>query len=540
MTEPWGVRAIPAGTRDGAEAEVWGGASATLLTGLRTVALWSTASGLERVLGTDGAVVAPPRFLLDGRPLPAGVGGRREGGSALRWVPLGGGGELVEEVTLPDTDPGVVLRWSLSPAASGHHTLTVEPAVGPAHVVELPAAGSVAVWFAPGDAPLPVPADAAAQARRRASRGDYLDGSPFALEVDAEGNGNGNGWRDRVVAAVAALDDAPLDEGPGGEPAPPFLLGVERSPLPGGRLHLGTLAGTSLAEVGLGALAAGRWSLARSVLEMLGGEASPPLPFLALAGEWGLVTGDARALRELRQALDDAVARAGGGMEGHPTSPGAAFPTLPRVLERLADAVEPAGDRGWTGSLRRSAAEAAGPASRQLPVLGATPTPGTGLKPRDAILPPAGSFAHTDDPGVLGRRTLHGARWIRALVRGTLGLTPDAAYGRIRVAPVLPSEWRAAGAREIRVGDARLDLGYRGEGARHTFVLRPTAGRAPVTVILEPLLPLEEVERVELEGERVTVDSFRGEGRVGVRFQFPLDGDRTVTVVGRPSEGGDS
>lgn len=536
----WTLTALaPATVPDRPSGPVSGSAEAPhILTGSRTVALWSPHTGLQRLLAMGAEAARGPRLRSGGAELPGGVSGTMGPGTALRRIPLPGGGELLEQVVFPDTAPGVILHWSLLGGGTAGLSLEVDPGgdgpgVGGLRLtVSRDSPG--ACWMAPADAPPPLPPDPAIQARRRGSRGSDLDGQP--LELRGEG-GAAALIGHRLEASIRALDDAPLDEGPDGEPAPPFLLGVDPH---GGGDGLLLAGGSALVEIALGALEGGRWGLARAILEEVAQDPSPPaLAFLALAGEWGLATGEAGLLRRLRPRLGRAleVALDPGGRPIPP--PGAAFPTLPRVLERLADAVEPAGDPAWTADLRgRASRLAAATTSRALPVLGAAPVAPTGEGARDAVLPPVEGFAHPDDPGLLGRRTLHAARLVRALVRGTLGIVPDAAYGRLRVGPDLPGNWPALELRGIRVADARVDLGYRREGDRHTFVLRPTAGRVPLTLILEPSLPVGGVESVELEGERVTVDSMRRGERWGVRFQFPLDGERTVVVVGRASGGG--
>lgn len=547
----WRVVSLPPGVRPGTPCTAVDAADPHphLLTGRGCALTWSATRGIIRIMEAEGGEQPGPRLEVEGGA-PAGVGasallpGGGEGpaagigpGVAFRTMALSGGGVLEEWTVLSDTDRGVILRWGLSPGAAPLG-LRVEMG-GTTREWTLSPGGGVAAWLAPPGVEAPLPPDPAVQARRRASRGADLDGTALSIRAHEEGGVPPDDPGERAAAAVRALDDSSLGEGPEGEPAPPFLMGVEVSPDSGRPARVRELPGTALAEVALGALAVGRWSLARALLEELaGGDGSAPLPLLVAAAEWGMATGDARWLRSLRPALDGA-AREVGAAVGRAPAPTAAFPSGSRALERLAEAVEPAGDREWTGWLREAARRAAPPVQRTLPVLG-TPAPPAGAAAHDAVLPPLEGFAHPDDPGVLPRRTLHAARLLRSLVRGTLGITPDAAYGRLRLAPVLPARWTRVEVGGIRVGDTRLDLGYRREGDRHTFVLLPTAGRVPATVILEPLLPVGDIEHVKLEGEPVTVDSFREAGRTGIRFQFPLEGERSVTVVGRPRGDGEA
>lgn len=536
----WTLRSLEVDTEPGLPQAVdWRPELPRILTGSGTAAVWSPRAGLHRILPTGGGGIRGPRVGTGGVPLPPGSPGGLGPGRGMRRIPLPGGGELLEQVVLPDTARGVILLWSLAGDSPMDVPLDVEVEGGGALRLAVSAGRPAACWMAPAGATPPRPPDPGIQARRRASRGSDLEGAPLQLRGEGEGV---TGMGQRLEASIRALDDAALDEGPDGEPASPFLLGLE--PEEGnvgerGGEGMVLAGGGALVEIGIGALAGGRWGLARAILEEVARHSSPPaLAFLALAGEWGLATGEGAVLRGLRPDLSRALESALDG-EGRPMPPpGAAFPTLPRVLERLADAVEPCGDPTWTAELRSRASMLVAPTSRVLPVLGAAPGSSTGEGPRDAVLPPAEGLVHPDDPGCMGRRTLQAARVARALARGTLGIAPDAAYGRLRLAPHLPASWQALEVRGIRVADARVDLGYRCDGHRHTFVLRPTAGRVPLTLILEPSLPIGGIESVELEGEPVTVDSIRRGERWGVRFQFPLDGERTVVVAGRPPEAG--
>lgn len=126
---------------------------------------------------------------------------------------------------------------------------------------------------------------------------------------------------------------------------------------------------------------------------------------------------------------------------------------------------------------------------------------------------------------------------LASLVFGMLGARADAAYGRLRLAPRVPESWDRFRITGLRVGDATVGLSYRRAGGRHTFVLAPTAGRVPLNVVFEPLLPVAEVGAVRVEGEPAEVDVRRSRGRSGVRLQLPLDSRREVTVEGADRPG---
>jgi hypothetical protein len=282
-----------------------------------------------------------------------------------------------------------------------------------------------------------------AHALRRRGRGE-LDGG-FGVAAGA------GPLPDRVSEALRVLDDAPLHDptDPATPKGLPLVAGVAQgTPL--------LLEGAPLVEVALGALAGGRRHLAFHLLaRTLADPEIPPAARLLLATRWALWTGEPTRLRPFLGALDAAARAVAGSLDPDGVgvgSPPAAFPSLPALLEGFADAVEPLGNRGWTGELRGMAraaeerSQAPGgdgdPPGRRvrLPVLGqasAAPEAPAGPRPRDPALPPAHAFASPFHPSVTPRRTLHAARLLRSAVEGLLGVRPDASYGRVVLAPDL-------------------------------------------------------------------------------------------------------
>jgi hypothetical protein len=116
------------------------------------------------------------------------------------------------------------------------------------------------------------------------------------------------------------------------------------------------------------------------------------------------------------------------------------------------------------------------------------------------------------------------------LVHGLLGARPDAAFGRLRLAPALPAPWTAFRVTGIRLGEARLELAYRADEERHTFVLRPTAGRVPATVIFEPTVP-GVASSIELDEAPVDLPVEQIGDRSQATLQIPLDRERSVSLV---------
>lgn len=411
----------------------------------------------------------------------------------------------------------------------------------------------------------------------------------------------------RIDEALAVLDDAtledagaledrwtrpglaPLDgDGAAFPPGGPVLVG---GVTPGG---LRFLSRRDRVEVGLGALVAGRWSLAWALLSAVladaahqvapsdpteAGEASAA-GLLLLAARWGLWTGEGERLRRWGPVLDEAVealmapVRKGGSVPDLP----AAFPSRAGLLRLLADAVEPLGVVGWVDALRETAdeAEAAGttgpvaedpPRSTPGPEETSAPGPSEGIaappprrlrlpvvgggsaeagapeevlppRPAAATFPLLAAFASPHHPSVRERRTLHAARILRAAVEGFLGAEPDAVFGRIRLGPALPEissggrvELHLAG---LRVGDAQLALDCRIEAGRGTFRAEQTGGRVPLNAVFEPLLPFRAVRGVHLREDEDRADVTlhpEGEGtRLGLKF--PLDPEARIDVDG--------
>lgn len=150
------------------------------------------------------------------------------------------------------------------------------------------------------------------------------------------------------------------------------------------------------------------------------------------------------------------------------------------------------------------------------------PVPGGG--------PPAvltrGSLAARADPVQL-------ARALCTFVAGTLGARPDAGFGRLRLAPELPSHWAALHLRNLPMGDVRVDLRYQREDRVHTFTLRQTAGAVPANLVFEPMVAVDELVSVEVDGEPAELDLVRRRGRAGTRVQLPLDAERRIALEGR-------
>jgi hypothetical protein len=453
---------------------------------------------------------------------------------------------------------------------------------------------------APDDAPeaprpvlsthLLVPDDVAADTRRRLAR------SLSAWVLRRQGRGSDDAGLAmegapalvHLAPALVTLEDAPLrdpvdeepEDRPGYRPGGPGRGPVVLSGTSDDGLLL--LSSPQRLDVALGALAGGRWTLARRILEAMLHEGADlreeaqgsPAARLFLATRWALWTGEVERLRRFGKGLDrdaralaafPAAHRGRGTTVDRGADLPAAFPSSGALLGGLADAVEPLGDRDWVRALREMAQELAAGAEAPpptpdgeadpprpsrglpLPVIGASPPPPAstlpGPRPEAAQLPPVEVFASPFHPAVAARRTVHAARLVRSAVEDLLGVRPDASYGRVTLAPDLrripagETGVRHLTARGLRVGDVRIDLDCRITGTGGTLRVSQVAGRVPVNVIFEPRLPLSQVRGVEFAGnegagEPVNVDIHELDEGVRLRFQFPLDPERRVTVDG--------
>jgi hypothetical protein len=288
------------------------------------------------------------------------------------------------------------------------------------------------------------------------------------VEIRLEGGGEGS--VDSFDEALLVLEEIAPPITFAGELPPPFLAGVSEG-IPT------YLTGPALAEVGTAALAAGRFSLARSILEALAGEPKTRGGAAEqLTSQWAEWTGRATPAGWL--------------------SPADAGRVLPMAGAR---------------SLRHESAPAPAPSVQ---------------------LPPPESFGNPNSAAFASRRTLHSARLVRAWIEGTLGLRPDAAAGRLRIAPEIRPEWEFLRVSGIRMGDAIVDFEYRRESRKATFVLRQEEGRVPIQLIFEPLLPVTRVAEVRIADSIAEVEQTEEALGIRLRCQFPLDPERRVTVVG--------
>lgn len=479
----------------------------------------------DRSTGADEVVILPERlpgcafqWLMHRPPaaplplevaLPAADGPLRVAveGPLLRWAaddaPTGAVLQLVGAVaegwTVAEAGGGLVARAVLEPT--------------PDHPATLLISGVEA------DGRLPSLAALAALAAHR--RRDHLEPD----EAEGVVLESGRPALDRGIAWARAALRSRLDETPG---AP-------------------AVRGTELGDVARGALAAGELAVARAALTTFVPAGHDDIDTLALGVAW---TGRGPELLAHRAALDRLAADA-----------------PPPVRRRLADAAEAAGEEEWAAALRLPPSPTGG---RRLPTVGrapASPPPGAASgpsTPADEVPPPpdvpdvpdvndlrtalavAGgsgvgwSIAVLErtlerlERGDLPRESTEAALALDLFLRGVLGIVPDAAYGRIEIAPALPAGWGPVTVRGIALEDARVGFRIRSDAGRVEIALHQTAGGAPVTWILSPRLEGAAIASVRVDGQPAEIDSRIVGDRIQPRIQLPAERERIVQLEVSP------
>lgn len=508
-------------------------------------------------------------------------------GSWERRIPLPGRGHLVERGTLPDSAPAVLIHWDLvlsdgdgseetkdkgtvedegdtrmlvvevqPPGGRPHRSVSVglsrtdgaaarkTPARGGLEEsgrLEAPVGGGVAILEPSTDIASLETLLSPPEARQRARALRVLprDGEERRILHVRIAEAADGPVQDALGPTLLYLEGAPLAMNAGSVPEGPFLSGIQWA-----RPRMAT--GGRLAEIGLGGLQAGLPELAWGAFRaLLAEEPPPPLPLLHLAAELATWTGELAELQRSRSPLME-VCRAMARERDPARDAPAAFPPPARVLERLAEGVEPLG-RGWREEileLKERRISDGTPERMRLPVVGASaaPTPAGDQsrtpethtdRPRGEgrpSLPRPEDFAPAGAPGLTGHRTLHAARLIRSWVEGKLGMTADAAYGRVTLAPRLLEGPALLSISGLRVGDAWIRFDYRFFGRTCSFALAQQGGRTPLNLVLEPCVPLKGPLRVQVNGEEADVPFREVEGGISLGLQFPLDPKREIVI----------
>ncbi|TVP47444.1 MAG: hypothetical protein EA350_04865 [Gemmatimonadales bacterium] len=520
----------------------------------------------------------PDAFLVPGgwsRPLSEGE--EEERGVVLDAFPV-----IVVQRLTSGASPTVLSTHLLAPEDVSAETRRRIPAALPARVLRRHARGEEEAGLDLGDAPGMGAVAAALRALDDASLADPADPGDAGGHPDPLGDAEDGSRLPAVVAGATGSGLLYLGA--------TQLVEVALGALAGGRWQLAAriVDAVLAAEDGQASpaarlLLATRWAAWTGEVERLRphGEALDAaarslVPAGVVPAELAL-PGGAPGIDP--QGTDDAAGAAGAADPDLPAS----FPSTSALLSDFADAVEPLGDRTWVAELRqlarlaeaarerRGAASGAEPGAAsgaasgaepgavpaapdvrpvrgvRLPVIGSASDPaapetvdGPAPRPASAHLPPVRAFASPHHPSVAPRRTVHAARLVRSAVEGLCGVRPDAAWGRVTLAPDLrglPADddgVRHLVVRGIRVGDVRIDLACRVSRMGGTLRVSQVAGRVPVNVVFEPCLPMGAVESVRLGDESADVEIEVLEDGVRLRFQFPLDPERRVSVDGAP------
>ncbi len=324
---------------------------------------------------------------------------------------------------------------------------------------------------------------------------------------------------------------------------------------------------------GLGALASGQHGAAVRAYEVLStGRPAEAAHAGLLAARIALTTGDSTQAREAAERVGAEAAAFAEGMGAHPTSGGPPAGLTAAACSALADALRYAAPEEQIQQLRDLAVLGRGAKRRLvLPMAGREPDAvalpdwlgsaievgRTGLapeRPTASSVSLIGALAR-DHPDAYGdwrnqlSRGLAGGpagrgTWdpvpgsaptagalVCGLMHGLLGWDPDAPVGRLTLAPSLPPHLTAFAIHDLQVGDARVSLEYRRDGPQHSYVLTPTGGRVPPTLVFRPRVAAADVSSVLVDGTPAELNVELTRDRAAVSVQIPLDGRRTVRLT---------
>ena len=129
-------------------------------------------------------------------------------------------------------------------------------------------------------------------------------------------------------------------------------------------------------------------------------------------------------------------------------------------------------------------------------------------------------------------QTFSSSGLLTATVRGLLGYDPDAAAGKLRIAPHLPREWTHLGARRLPFANDPVDLTVLRQARRTSVQLsleHPRQGTG-WTVTLPAICP-ESLLRATVDGWRTTPETMKSRGHDDVTVRGRFGAGRTVRVA---------
>ncbi len=122
------------------------------------------------------------------------------------------------------------------------------------------------------------------------------------------------------------------------------------------------------------------------------------------------------------------------------------------------------------------------------------------------------------------------AELLLALAHGLLGLAPDAPFGRLRIAPRIPSHLVSFEVKGVQIGDGEVSVAYQREREEINFTLKPDRVGIPPLIIFEPLIS-GTVQKVLVDGKNAELNLKSVNRHTVVPIQLPLDCARTMTIV---------
>ncbi|MEZ4417104.1 MAG: hypothetical protein R3E10_15230 [Gemmatimonadota bacterium] len=136
-------------------------------------------------------------------------------------------------------------------------------------------------------------------------------------------------------------------------------------------------------------------------------------------------------------------------------------------------------------------------------------------------------------PGAEGRPARHlgqASDLVRA-VHSSVGIRPDAPYARVGVAPHCPPDWNAFALEHLRVGTSEMRVRYRRTDRSHRFDCEQTWGVVPLTVVLEPWLPVPTTAAAHVDGSPGEPAREPEGGGSRIRLQMPLEAPRSLEIA---------
>jgi len=136
----------------------------------------------------------------------------------------------------------------------------------------------------------------------------------------------------------------------------------------------------------------------------------------------------------------------------------------------------------------------------------------------------------TGEPaGVCSHQAWSHALTISPVTAGLLGLDPDAADARLRLAPHLPASWDRLRVRDLRFGPHLLDLAFERRGTGLAVRFEPRS-EGSISIVLSPAFaPATGIESVRLDGRPIPHEVFANPRDLHVAVRFDLRGPAEVT-----------